>query len=462
MSLKEQKLPPIATLRAIAALKSAHLAQVRPARIGLGFETVSTHQKSLAQLEDLVGGPGRLSLSYSLRLLLDAMTGLGVLHRTLSFAHGEVQPEHVLLGEDGVGRLLPVVRAHWVRGEERAAERLYYLAPEKLLGDKVDARSDVFSVGVLLWEAVAGQRLLEAFRVDDIIARLMSGGIPRAHAPEEESWTEPLSAIAERALAVDPARRFATIAEMKDTLEHACSRYLASTPGMAELFQDPSRRARGAVGDSAAPDSQRITLPPHQAPPTIKPRPKSEPPSARPPAKPVGVGVADYLEEELTTKPNAAPIPSASRRAHVSTLLGTAPPFTEPHDELTTRFARVPPSVPVLITPLPKPPATPVTLATARIPSRSRTPVSFPPPPANPPPSVRIEPPSAHAASLSPLVAARPAPMPLIAVEPSFELLRPRRGRGVLWLLLGAGTAIGLFAARPWLAAQFGSGNRSA
>src|SRR5215216_3604815 len=117
VSLKELQLPPIASLRAIAALKSPHLALVRPARIGLGFESAGANQKTLAEVESLLGGPGRLSLPHALRWLLDVMNGLGVLHRTLSFVHGEVQPEHVVLGEDGVGRLIPVVRAHWVRGE---------------------------------------------------------------------------------------------------------------------------------------------------------------------------------------------------------------------------------------------------------------------------------------------------------------------------------------------------------
>ena len=262
MSLKELQLPSIASLRAIAALKSANLAIVRPARIGLGFETVGANQKTLAEIEEGLGGPGRLSLPYSLRWLLDVLTGLGVLHRTLSFVHGEVQPEHIVLGEDGVGRLIPVVRAHWVRGEQRSPERLYYLAPEKLLGDHVDARSDVFSIGVMLWEALAGQPLLEAYEVDDIIARMMGGGIPRPRAPEAEAWTAPLAAVAERAISVDPGRRFATVAEMKAAIEGTCSRYLASPPGMAELFQNPVQRARNQVRDSLPPDSQRATLPP--------------------------------------------------------------------------------------------------------------------------------------------------------------------------------------------------------
>jgi hypothetical protein len=451
----EQQLPSIATLRAVAALRSPHLALVRPARIGLGFETMISSQRSLAQVESVVGGPGRLALPYSLRLLLDAMAGLGTLHRAFGFVHGEVQPEHVLLGNDGVGRLLPVVRAHWVRGEERRPERLYYLAPEKLLGDHVDARSDVFSVGVLLWEAVSGRRLLDATEVEAIIARLMSGGIPRAQAPEEEAWAVPLSSIAERALSVNPAQRFATLAEMKDAIEQVSLRYLASTPGMAEVFVDPSRHVRG--GGERAPDSQRITLPPHQAPPTIKPRPSSQPPPQQ--VKPAGVGVSDYLDEELTTKPNASPLPIAARRPHVNTLVGNAPPFAVreslPHASAPSRLAHVSPSVPVLITPLPKPPANPVDLVTARARPRSTTPVSFPPPPANPP-SGRVEPQSRRAASLSPLVTARPpssqAPSFESSFEPSFELLRPRRRRAPLWLaLVGAAAAVALFAARPWL-----------
>jgi len=49
---------------------------------------------------------------------------------------------------------------------------------------------------------------------------------------------------------------------------------------------------------------------------------------------------------------------------------------------------------------------------------------------------------------------AAPTPTPTAAVEPSFELVRPRKNRGALWLLLGAAVAIGVFAARPWLARQ--------
>jgi hypothetical protein len=462
VSLKELQLPSIASLRAIAALKSPHLALVRPARIGLGFESAGANQKTLLEVEDALGGPGRLSLPYSLRWLLDMMTGLGVLHRTLSFVHGEVQPEHVVLGEDGVGRLIPVVRAHWVRGEERAPERLYYLAPEKLLGDRVDVRSDVFSVGVMLWEALAGQRLLEAHDVDDIIARLMGGGIPRVHPPEAEAWTEPLTAIAERAIAVDPGRRFATIAEMKDALQAACSRYLASPPGMAELFQNPAKRARSQVRDSIPPESQRVTLPPDKpgAGPTSPPASPHEH-DATLEAAAARLSLGSYssvdLEEEKTTSPQAAPVPVVSRGKHIQTLLGVPPPFVEREsspDAITQPFAKIPASTPVIITPLPipkpvgsRPPAVGRSLTPAGPPAHLIDVRSAPPPP-----MARIE--SPRAVSLSPLIAAEPSTARLPVVEPSFELVRPRKSRAALWLLLGGAVAIGAFAARPWLARQ--------
>jgi serine/threonine protein kinase len=491
VSLKELPLPSIASLRAIASLKAANLAIVRPARIGLGFETAGGNQKTLADIEETLGGPGRLSLPYSLRWLLDVLTGLGVLHRTLSFVHGEVQPEHIVLGEDGVGRLIPVVRAHWVRGEERNPERLYYLAPEKLLGDSVDVRSDVFSVGVMLWEALAGQRLLEAYVVDDIIARLMGGGIPRPHAPEAEAWTAPLAGIAERAIAVDPGRRFATVAEMKAAIESTCSRYLASAPGMAELFENPARRARSHVRDSLPPDSQRLTQPPvtlHREAVAATGAPKNEAAleaaaerlarssyASIDPEDATTVMSVAAMQEDLTkvrapsprqddvTKVMSvpkdliaqAPVPVVRKGAHINTLLGVPPPYIN-HDrdssapeEPTRPRGSIRPVAPVVLTPLPPVPSSPVPVNVHRpapVPQMT-LPLGSAPPPFAPAESRR-------GISLSPLIAAPPVRAEALPIEPSFELVRPRKSRGALWLVLGAAVAIGLFAARPWLARQ--------
>lgn len=490
MSLKELQLPSIASLRAIAALRSPHLALVRPARIGLGFETTAANQKTLLEVEALLGGPGRLSLPYSLRWLLDVLIGLGVLHRTLGFVHGEVQPEHVVLGEDGVGRLIPVVRAHWVRGEQRAPERLYYLAPEKLLGDTVDTRSDVFSVGVMLWEALNGQRLFETGDVDDIIARMMGGGIPRPHVPEAEAWTEPLALIAERATALDPGRRFDSVARLKEELENACLRYLASAPGMAELFKNPELRLRGHLRESRPPESQRVTLPPHRTP--LGGLQAVEPPGAAwvdaaadrfNRASLASLGLEDDDDKTIAKAPTPSDSGAAGARVapstpgrgvprsapHVNTLLGAPAPTARrstpagpdpfwavresqpPDSEGPTLIARAAMNVTVPI-------GTPLPVITPRLAAPSASPppaVVFPPPRVTAPSlSDWDEPgpgsPSPRGASFSPLVTAPRNEEPYGAVE----VAPPRRKRGALWLGIGAALAVGLFAARPWLARQ--------
>ena len=400
MTLEELQLPSIMSLRAIAALRSPHLALVRPARIGLGFESAAANQKTLAEIERLLGGPGRLSLPYSLRWLLDILTGLGVLHRSISFVHGEVQPEHIALGDDGVGRLIPVVRAHWARGEKRAPERLYYLAPEKLLGDTVTVRSDVFSVGVMLWEALTGRPLLEATTPQDIITRLMAGGVPRALAPEGEAWTLPLTDIAERAIAVDPGQRFATVAEFKEALEKACARYLASTPGMAELFANPEQRARTTARDPLPPYSQRVTVPPVPADPGLLD------------AAAERLSRSSFHDLDAEAEAATDPAPVVRSPLGAATLLGVPAPHVEP------RGAAVAPSTAHT-------PAIPLTAERQRGPS------------------------------LAPLVATRPPQATL--GEPAFDLVRPpkrRTGYTALWLALVAAAAAGVFAARPWLIRQ--------
>lgn len=429
--LPELQLPSIASLRAIAALRSPHLALVRRASLGLGFELESGNQKTLAEIEEVLGGPGRLALPYSLRWLLDMLTGLGVLHRALGFVHGEVQPENIVIGDDGVGRLVPVVRAHWVRGAERAPERLYYLAPEKLLGDRLDVRSDVFSIGVMLWEALAGRRLMDADNVERIIAHLMGGNIPSPIAPETEAWALPLAAVAEKAIAVDPARRFGSLAEMKAALESACSRHLASTPDMAKLVEDPSRAARAQTRSSLLPESQRVTLPP------AAPVEESAALSAGAVA-PASTELLDAaaerlsrssfssidLEEETMAQSVADPAPQAARGTHSKTLLGVQPAFgrdSAPPDQEAVPAREGPSS------------------AARRADPSTGSPVR----------ATSIRP-----ASLAPLVAAPPGRPSVGAAEPSFELVRPRRRRGVGWLLLAAAAVIPLFAARPWLRRQ--------
>ncbi len=173
-------------------------------------------------------------LSRALRMLLDVLAGLGALHATLTetgvgFVHGELTPSAIRVDEQGVARLLPLAPWHWQATElPPSKESLGHLAPERLLGDIIDRRADVFSVGVLLWEALAGSRLFEHDSLDGIVTRLMGGKVLLPELPPELVWAIPLKAVAMRALAVDPEQRFADSTELEHAIEAVSRGHLAS------------------------------------------------------------------------------------------------------------------------------------------------------------------------------------------------------------------------------------------
>ncbi len=81
--------------------------------------------------------------------------------RGVNFAHGEVALTQFRVDNEGVCRLVPLTARHSTGDSTPAAEALGHLSPERLLGDTLDARADVFSAGVLLWEALAGRRSVQ-------------------------------------------------------------------------------------------------------------------------------------------------------------------------------------------------------------------------------------------------------------------------------------------------------------
>ncbi len=111
--------------------------------------------------------------------------------------------------------------------------KIGYMAPEQVLNQGVDRRADLFAVGVIMWEALAGKRLVDpgTHEIAALQARL-TGAVPSLRA-EARGAPEELVRIAERALSLEPAARFATAEEMQLALEE----YLrgASNPQSRDL-----------------------------------------------------------------------------------------------------------------------------------------------------------------------------------------------------------------------------------
>jgi len=245
------------------------LARVHPNLIALerspgGYAIPRDETRGWFELRSRRGFAG-YGLARALRMLLDVLTGLSALEDTrtekgLPFVHGEVVPAMLRVDPRGATRLVALAPWHWsAPGTLPVPERYGHLAPERLLGDVIDARADVFSAGVLLWEALAGRRLFETDSVDGIVMRLMGGKITLPELPPELSWAVPLKAIATCALSVDPEQRFANCLELADAIAAVASGHVATHGDVADFLHAPEPIARPSMFDEPP------TLPTHHS-----------------------------------------------------------------------------------------------------------------------------------------------------------------------------------------------------
>jgi serine/threonine protein kinase len=193
--------------QAVARLRHPNLVRMLPLPGGAGLQPLIGEAKRLADFTLPAGTFKRFELEQVVRLLLDVLSGLTALHEVVcdgeAFVHGEVCPQHVYIDQHGTSRLVPLLSSH-LTGSARP-EHTGYLAPERIAGEPIDARSDVFSVGVMLWEALSGRRLFSEPTRSAVEARLAERLVPQLSA--RDGWAQPLCAIALKAIALHPAER---------------------------------------------------------------------------------------------------------------------------------------------------------------------------------------------------------------------------------------------------------------
>lgn len=193
------------------------------------------------------------SLPVRLELVTQAALGLADVHEAcapdgtpLGIVHRDVSPHNILVGSDGRARLADfgIARANVPRQETRTGVVLGkwgYMAPEQARCGPLDARTDVYAMGAVAWEALAGRRLHHA-AAEQVTRRVVSGALPspREAAPE---IPEPIARVIERAMAHDPDARYANGRELAEALESAARELGPPVP--RKTLVDEVRRAAG-------------------------------------------------------------------------------------------------------------------------------------------------------------------------------------------------------------------------
>lgn len=282
--------------RRIATLASPNLARVREVVVRGGDLVVIGEFVEGEKLQEL-WRPEKVPLEIALRVVVDALAGVGALHnlrdakqQPMKLAHGEVSPATIVLGLDGIARVLHSVsrRAPGVKPDEASCA---YLSPEVASGDSYDARADVFSAGVLLWEALSGGPLFTGPDPEANARRVRSGALPLAKVSEKAAWAKGLVEVAAKALSATQDDRWPTAAVMAAELRKAAGLKLAPASTAAAF-------ARSAFGErlKARRESLETSSPPTRAP---EPKPVPIAPAAPPQAPSSPPPEASFLDVEL-------------------------------------------------------------------------------------------------------------------------------------------------------------------
>ena len=171
-------------------------------------------------LRDYIHAPRKLEVSQVLCLMLQLLDGLHYAHER-GIVHRDIKPANLLIADDGRLKITDFGIARTESSNLTRGTSVIgspgYIAPEQYTNSDVDRRVDVFSAGVLLYQMLSGTTPFSG--TDDAI---MYKIVYEPHKPLSEvtkdAALEPFDAVLDRALAKDPAQRYASAMEMRTAL----------------------------------------------------------------------------------------------------------------------------------------------------------------------------------------------------------------------------------------------------
>jgi hypothetical protein len=239
-------------VRIAASLQHPNIVRVVDFGVGEGGHYLAMeylHGRTLRAVQRSIREHGPLPLSFAVGTVIEVAVGLHAAHEhrdtdgnPVEVVHRDVSPSNVMVAFDGRVKLLDfgIARVTEQTQQTRAGTlkgKVGYMSPEQCRGERVDRRSDVFGLGILLYELTVGRRAFYADNDYAVIGKVADGDYMRP-GRAVEGFPAALEAVIARALEVEAERRYPTAAVLVEELQRfaAGARLDVEAPGRAGVL----------------------------------------------------------------------------------------------------------------------------------------------------------------------------------------------------------------------------------
>ena len=207
--------------QAVAQLSHANIVSVYDVSTNPDREYIVMELIDGITLKQYMERRGRMDWRESLHFITQIMRGLSHAH-SRGIIHRDIKPQNIMVLRDGSVKVADFGIACLAnQGQTLTQEALgsvHYISPEQARGDRIDARSDIYSAGVVLYEMLTGRLPFEGDSAVSVAIQHLSS-VPLAPRDIDPSIPEPLELIYMKAMNSDPNKRYASADAMIEDLE---------------------------------------------------------------------------------------------------------------------------------------------------------------------------------------------------------------------------------------------------
>ena len=207
--------------QAVAQLSHANIVSVYDVSTNPDREYIVMELIDGITLKQYMERRGRMDWRESLHFITQIMRGLSHAH-SRGIIHRDIKPQNIMVLRDGSVKVADFGIACLAnQGQTLTQEALgsvHYISPEQARGDRIDARSDIYSGGVVLYEMLTGRLPFEGDSAVSVAIQHLSS-VPLAPRDIDPSIPEPLELICMKAMNSDPNKRYASADAMIEDLE---------------------------------------------------------------------------------------------------------------------------------------------------------------------------------------------------------------------------------------------------